>query len=112
MNIMPTQRMLAVAVIATGLWLAHAMAAPSTDWEDDGHSYDKARRAVSRGEALPVTEVMRHLTDYVSGDVVAVEYEHEYGRWVYEFKVIDHAGRLRMFHLDAATGEFVHGQHD
>lgn len=77
------------------------------EWEDDDHSHDKARRAVERGEALPVAEVLRHLRARFAGDVVATEYEFEFERWVYEFKVVDPAGRLRKIHLDAATGEVI-----
>ncbi|MET0029158.1 MAG: PepSY domain-containing protein [Candidatus Thiodiazotropha sp.] len=82
------------------------------NWEDDDHSYDKARRAVERGEALPVTEVMKRLRAQVHGDIVATEYEFEFERWVYEFKVLDGLGRLYRVHLDAATGERITETHD
>jgi uncharacterized membrane protein YkoI len=81
-------------------------------WRDDDHSYDKARRAVERGDALPVTEVMRHLRANVHGDIVATEYEFEFDRWVYEFKVVDGQGRLRKVHVDAATGAMIDESHD
>ena len=89
------------------LSVSTALSGPSGDWEDEDHSYDKARRAVARGEALPVTEVMKHLRAQVKGDVVATEYEYEYERWVYEFKIVDPLGRLYRVHLDAATGERI-----
>lgn len=81
-------------------------------WQDDNHSYDKARRAVERGDALPVTEVMRHLRANVQGDIVATDYEYEFERWVYEFKVVDKQGRLRKVHVDAATGAMIDETHD
>jgi uncharacterized membrane protein YkoI len=84
-----------------------ALAEAARNWDDDDHSYDKARRAVARGEALPVTEVMKYLRVQVPGDVVATEYEYEFERWVYEFRVVDPQGHLRKVHLDAATGELV-----
>lgn len=89
-----------------------ALADPARNWDDDDHSYDKARRAVERGEALPVTEVMKRLRAQVPGDVVATEYEFEFERWVYEFKVVDSRGHLRRVHLDAATGELVDERQD
>lgn len=85
--------------------------APVRDWEDDNRSYDKARRAVARGEALPVSEVIKLLHARVPGEIVATEYEFEFGRWVYEFKLVDPQGSLRKVHLDAATGELVEGSH-
>ena len=108
---MPTTRTPAkwiTAVMALCVLAASTvLSAPSEDWEDDDYSYDKARRAVARGEALPVTEVMKHLRSKVKGDIVATEYEYEYERWVYEFKIVDPLGRLYRVHLDAATGELV-----
>lgn len=94
------------------LYVSVALSDSSRDWEDDDHSYDKARRAVERGDALPVVEVMKHLRTQVDGDIVATEYEFEFERWVYEFKVVDGLGRLYKVHLDAATGELVKGVHD
>lgn len=82
------------------------------EWLDDDHSHDRARRAVARGEAMPVSEVMKHLRANVQGDIVATEYEFEFERWVYEFKVVDPQGRLRKVHLDARTGELVDGTPD
>lgn len=82
------------------------------EWKDDDHSYDKARRAVERGEALPVSEVMKRLRSRVRGEVVSTDYEHEFDRWVYEFKVIDAQGSVRIFHIDAASGEFIEAKHD
>ena len=89
-----------------------AVSGQPPSWDDDDHSHDRARRAVARGDAMPVTEVMKHLRAQVPGDVVATEYEFEFERWVYEFKVVDPRGRLRKVHLDAATGELVDGRHE
>ena len=101
------------ALLAAGVLLmplAHGQEGQA--WQDDDHSYDKARRAVERGDALPVTEVMRHLRHKVHGDIVATEYEFEFHRWVYEFKVLDAQGRLKKVHIDAATGEMIDEKHD
>jgi uncharacterized membrane protein YkoI len=102
-----------LAVLTLGMLVAcTSLADPARDWEDDDRSYDRARRAVERGDVMPVVEVMRHLRARVEGDIVATEYEYEFGRWVYEFKVVDPQGRLRKVHVDAATGELVDGAHD
>ncbi len=106
-------RKLVLPALLAGLLLpCAALADPARHWDDDDHSYDKARRAVASGEALPVTEVMKRLRAQVPGDVVATEYEYEFERWVYEFKVVDSRGHLRRVHLDAATGELVDERQD
>jgi|GEM_PF-3412349 len=76
-------------------------------WNDENRSYDKAHRAVAEGAALPLPKIIEHLRRHVSDDIVALEYEYEFDRWVYEFKIVDSEGRLQRIHLDAATGEQV-----
>jgi len=99
---------LCLAAVVLGVLATSAGVGDETrQWEDDNHSHDQARRAVERGEALPVAEVLRQLRSQVRGDVVAIEYEFEFERWVYEFKIIDPEGRLRKVHLDAASGALI-----
>ena len=74
------------------------------EWEDDDHAYDRARRAVERGEILPMAQLLARLNKQVPGEVVGVELEREHGTWVYEFKIIDPKGRLIEVYLDAQTG--------
>jgi uncharacterized membrane protein YkoI len=69
--------------------------------------YDRARRAVVRGEALALAEILTRLRSGLGGEVVGVEFERRRDRWVYEFKVIDSAGRLWEVHVDAATAEVL-----
>lgn len=89
------------------LFTAFSVAADHLEWEDDNHSYDRARRAVDRGESLALPEVIGHLRRIAPGQIVAVEYEYEFDRWVYEFKIIDQQGRLQKVHLDAKSGVLV-----
>lgn len=81
-------------------------------WEDDDHAYDRARRAVDRGEARPITELLERLKTQVPGEVVGVEFEREHGRWVYEFKIIDSGGRLLEVYVDAQTGTVLSMEED
>lgn len=97
-------------LIGSLLLLTLSAAHDPHSWHDEDHSYDKARRAVELGKALPIDQVIAHLRSHYSGDIVAVEYEHEFDQWVYEFKVIDKQGRLRRIHLNAGTGELVNEQ--
>ena len=76
-------------------------------WEDDDNAYDRARRAVDRGEILPMAKLLERLKTQVRGEVVGVEFERENGRWVYEFKVIDTKGRLLEVYIDARTGTVI-----
>ncbi|MDZ7751576.1 MAG: peptidase M4 [Gammaproteobacteria bacterium] len=100
---------IALSLLLVAWWSAVGAGPGGREWADDDHSHDRARRAVERGTALPVTEMLRRLQERYPGDVVATEYEFEFERWVYEFKVIDDDGRLRKIHLDAASGRVVDG---
>ena len=81
-------------------------------WEDDDHPYDRARRAVDRGEILPIAELLDRLETHIPGEVIGVEFGHEDGKWVYEFKVIDSSGRLLEVYVDARTGAVLSTEKD
>jgi len=81
-------------------------------WEDDDHAYDRARRAVERGETLPIAELLERLKTQVTGEVVGVEFERERGKWVYEFKIIDVKGRLLEVYVDGHTGKVLSLEED
>jgi uncharacterized membrane protein YkoI len=82
------------------------------DWEDDDHTYDRARRAVQRGEILPMATLLERLQSRIPGELVEVELEREHGQWVYEFKVIDARGRLLEIYMDARTGAVFPAEDD
>lgn len=102
--------LLTVTLIATG------PAAPASDreheWEDDDHAYDRARRAVERGEVLPIAQLLELLQDRVSGEVVGIEFTREHGRWMYEFRIVDEGGYLLEVYVDAQTGELLSVEED
>ena len=81
-------------------------------WEDDDHAYDRARRAVDRGETLPIEELLQRLEAQVPGEVIGIEFEREHERWVYEFKIIDDGGSLLEVTVDAKTGTVLFTQGD
>lgn len=104
-----------IALVALWLMLAAALPVGADGvhvWEDDNHSHDLARRALERGEIMPVGKVIAILHSKVQGEIVATEYEHEFGHWVYQFKVIDPQGHLRKIHINAASGEMIEGKHN
>ncbi|MCB1924785.1 MAG: PepSY domain-containing protein [Gammaproteobacteria bacterium] len=97
-----------VGICAAALLAVGSIAAPHEDgWHEEKSAYEMAREAVARGEALPLHDVRRRLQSVAPGKIVATHYEFEFERWVYEFKIVDRAGRLQKIHLDAKTGELV-----
>jgi uncharacterized membrane protein YkoI len=92
------------AIIVLGLAAALLPAAALADRERD---YDQARRAVERGEALALAEILTRMRTDLGGEVVGVEFERKRERWVYEFKVIDPGGRLWEVYVDAATAAIL-----
>jgi uncharacterized membrane protein YkoI len=71
------------------------------------HDHERARRAVERGEILPLDTVLTAVRATIAGEIVDIELEREHGRWIYEVKVIDRAGRLVEVYADAATATVV-----
>ena len=92
------------AFIMLGLAAALLPSAALPDRERDS---DRARRALERGEALALAEILTRVRSDLGGEVVGVEFERRRERWVYEFKVIDPAGRLWEVYVDAATAAIL-----
>lgn len=88
--------------IAGALALIALLAAPAFAGEDGKHDHDRARRALERGEVLPLDRILAAVRARVPGEVVGVELERERGAWVYEVRVIDPSGRRLEVHVDAA----------
>ena len=85
----------------------------SDDWKDDKHQdHDRARRALEEGGALPLAAILDRVADRLGGEVVGVEFDREKGRYVYEFRVITPAGRLREVLVDAKTAEILKREDD
>ncbi|HEY7607656.1 MAG TPA: PepSY domain-containing protein [Alphaproteobacteria bacterium] len=83
------------------------LAAPALADEDDKHDHDRARRALERGEVLPLERILAAVRAQVPGEVVGVELEREHGAWVYEVRVIDPSGRRLDVRVDAAKGAIL-----
>lgn len=82
-----------------------ATAAPSFGRDDDPERRDAVRRAVEAGDVVPLSQILQKVRGRVSGDITGVEIEREEGRWHYEFRVIDHDGRVLEVHVDARSGD-------
>jgi hypothetical protein len=107
---------------ATSLFLAGAARAEQDDpvraehddrkraeHDDDGghHDHDRARLAVERGEAQPLSDILAQVRPALGGEVVDVAFRRSGNRWLYEFRVIVPAGRMTEVYVDAATAEIV-----
>jgi uncharacterized membrane protein YkoI len=103
--VMKAFRIIIMAALAAALTLVRVAFAG-----DDDH--ERARRAVERGEAMPLSQVLDSVSAKVGGEVVGVEIDHEDGRYVYEFKVITPDGRLREVLVDALTAEILRHEDD
>jgi uncharacterized membrane protein YkoI len=91
----------AMALLQAGPVLAD----PHIPGDQHDHDHDAARRAVQRGEIRPLAELLTIVRDKLPGEITGVELERDRGRWLYEFRVIDKAGRLFEVYVDAENGD-------
>ena len=83
-------------------------------WYDDNdddfgrhHDHDRARHAVERGEALPLSDILAQVGPELGGEVVGVAFRRRAGSWLYEFRVIAPTGQLTEVYVDAATARII-----
>ena len=79
---------------------------------DSARDHDQGRRAVERGEALPLIDILARVRPGLHGEVVGVSFERERDRWVYELKVVENGGRLVKLYVDAASAEILKRERD
>jgi uncharacterized membrane protein YkoI len=99
---------IALALMFAGPGIAHA----DDREDDDDDDHDRARRALEEGRVRPLAEILARVRDQLGGEVVGVELDRQDGRYVYEFKVITSAGRLREVYVDALTAELLKSEDD
>lgn len=86
--------------------LACVLAAAATPCgASDDH--ELARRALERGEVLPLRDVLDQVERDYRGRVLKIEFEREDGRFVYEIRLLQDDGRLVKLEVDATTGEVL-----
>ncbi len=74
-------------------------------WADDDH--DRVRRAVERGEILPLTDILKHTNKAYPGQLIEAELEDEDGEMVYELVIISEDGRVYKLYYDARNGDLL-----
>lgn len=99
MRTFPFVLALAIAVLSgAGGHVSRALA------DDDEHDHDRARRALERGEIVPLPRILARVERDQPGQVVEVELEREHGRWIYEIKLVKPGGALVALEYDARDG--------
>ncbi|MBI1621203.1 PepSY domain-containing protein [Aquamicrobium zhengzhouense] len=92
--------LIAFALLAA---LAPAMA-------DDDH--DRARRALERGQILPLSRIIEIARKDTPGKIIDVELDDDDDRFVYEIELLDSRGRVIEMKLDAANGRVLEREID
>jgi uncharacterized membrane protein YkoI len=72
---------------------------------DDDH--EVARRAVQRGELLPLAKILEVMEREYPGRVLEVELDRDDGRYLYEIEVLLNDGRVIELTYDGKTGKVL-----
>lgn len=80
-------------------------------WADDA-DHETARRAVERGELLPLARILASAGKTHPGRVLDVELERDDGRYLYEIDVLLKDGRVVELTYDGRTGELLETEVD
>lgn len=90
--------------------LATVMTAPFAHADDDDHEH--ARRALERGDVLPLARILDIVGGGLDGQLVDVEFDEKDGRYIYELKVMSPGGKLSEIEVDAATAKILKREDD
>lgn len=72
---------------------------------DDDH--DRVRRAVERGEILPLSDILKRANREYPGQLIEAELEDEDGQIVYELVIISEDGRVFKLYYNARNGDLL-----
>ena len=78
----------------------------------DDADHETARRAVERGELLPLTTILANAGKTHPGRVLDVELDRDDGRYLYEIDVLLKDGRVIELTYDGRTGELLESEID
>lgn len=102
------RRLFALLLVLTAL--APGFAAHADD--DRRGDHDDARRAFERGEAQPLSQILKRVQTVAPGEVLEVEMDRENGRLVYEIEVLQRSGRVLEITVDARSGAVLSVEDD
>lgn len=87
-----------------GATAATAPSAPGGRPRAASSEHDRALRAVERGEALPLSEVLPRMEQRFDARVIDATLRQARGGLVYELKMLSENGRVFVVSIDASTG--------
>jgi uncharacterized membrane protein YkoI len=93
---------LAVVVVLAALSAGFAAPAASRD-------HDDARRAVSRGEALPLSEIMNKIPPRYQGKLLNARLKKrgQKSSWIYQLQILTGQGKVTELVVDAKSGRVL-----
>lgn len=77
------------------------------DDHDHDHDHDRVRRAVERGEILPLSDILKRANSEYPGQLIEAELEDEDGQIVYELVIISGDGRVFKLYYNARNGDLL-----
>jgi len=77
-----------------------------------GDDHEQARRALERGEVLPLNHILQIAEGETGGRVIEIDFERDDGRWIYELELLTPGGRLMELEIDGATGRVLKREYD
>lgn len=90
------------------LLLAVALAASaSTGLYAGSDDHERARRALERGEVLPLRAVLEQVERTQQGQVLKIEFERDDGRYLYKIRLLHPDGRVAKLKVDAVDGRVL-----
>ncbi len=90
------------------LLLALALAATaSSGLHAGGDDHERARRALERGEVLPLRAVLEQVERTQQGQVLKIEFERDDGRYLYKIRLLQPDGRVAKLKVDAVDGRVL-----
>ena len=76
--------------------------------DDDKRDQELARKALLEGRIRSLSEITEMLKPQLPGTtILGVELEVDKGHFVYEFDIVDQAGKLKEVDVDAASGAIL-----
>jgi uncharacterized membrane protein YkoI len=105
------RRLLYVA-IPVALGIGTATFAGNHDHGSEAREAAAIRRAVARGELVPLPRILALARQHVPGEVIKVELEEEKGTLLYEIKILTANGRVREAKLNARTAALISVEDD
>ncbi|MCK7575538.1 MAG: PepSY domain-containing protein [Chromatiales bacterium] len=84
----------------------------NTEAVGDHLDHDSVKRLRDEGRILSMSEVMQRAALIQPGQLLEAELDREDGRYVYEIRILDPAGRIHELELDAAGGALIESSRD